>query len=84
VLKRDRPLASPTFHVPARKDIDARIFVGPAIFGLGWGLGGFCPGPALTALGLGQSGTLVFVPAMFAGMWGARRLADGGYAARTA
>jgi len=82
VLKRDHPLAAPAFHVPTRKDIDARIIAGPAIFGLGWGLGGFCPGPALTALGLGASGTLVFVPAMFAGMWAARYLADGRMQAR--
>lgn len=40
VLKRDHPLAAPAFHVPTRKDIDARIIAGPAIFGLGWGLGG--------------------------------------------
>ena len=46
--------------------------VPPAIFGVGWGLGGFCPGPALTALGLGATGTLIFVPAMIAGMWAAR------------
>ncbi|MCV0396289.1 MAG: YeeE/YedE family protein [Rhizobiaceae bacterium] len=78
VLKRDRPIAAGRFHLPDRSDIDARILVGPAIFGIGWGLGGFCPGPALTALGLGAPGTLVFVPAMIAGMWGARALGDTG------
>lgn len=77
VLARGRPLASDRFHLPTRKDIDLRVTAGPAIFGLGWGLGGFCPGPALTALGLGAAGTLAFVPAMVLGMWAARLLADG-------
>jgi uncharacterized protein len=77
VLRRDKPIADGRFHLPNRSDIDGRILVGPAIFGLGWGLGGFCPGPALTALGLAAPGTLAFVPAMFAGMWAARILADG-------
>ncbi|GLK70001.1 YeeE/YedE family protein [Ancylobacter dichloromethanicus] len=75
VLARDRPLLTPRFHLPTRTDIDARLLVGPALFGLGWGLGGFCPGPALTALGLAAPGTLAFVPAMVAGMWAARLLA---------
>ncbi|RWK65704.1 DUF6691 family protein [Mesorhizobium sp.] len=75
VLKRDAPIVGGTFHLPARKDIDARVLTGPAIFGVGWGLGGFCPGPALTALGLGATGTLAFLPAMIVGMWIAHLLA---------
>ena len=74
VLRRHRPVAGETFHLPGRKDVDGRILVGPAIFGIGWGLGGFCPGPALTALGLGATGTLAFVPAMILGMWAARQV----------
>ncbi|MCK0207614.1 YeeE/YedE family protein [Starkeya koreensis] len=76
VLARDTPLRAPRFELPTRRDIDARLIVGPALFGIGWGLGGFCPGPAFTALGLGAPGTLVFVPAMLAGMWSARLLAE--------
>lgn len=76
VLARDRPIIGGSFHLPTRNDIDARVIVGPAIFGIGWGLSGFCPGPALTALGLGASGTLAFVPAMIVGMWVARLLAE--------
>ena len=75
VLKREAPLLSPRFQLPTRSDIDARLIVGPALFGIGWGLGGFCPGPAFTALGLAAPGTLAFVPAMLAGMWAARLLA---------
>lgn len=76
VLKRPAPIAAGAFHLPTRRDIDSRVIVGPAIFGLGWGLAGFCPGPALTALGLGAPGTLVFVPCMMAGMWSARLLGE--------
>ncbi|MFT0860758.1 DUF6691 family protein [Ancylobacter sp. G4_0304] len=75
-LRREAPLMAPRFQIPTRRDIDARLIVGPALFGIGWGLGGFCPGPAFTALGLGAAGTLVFVPAMLAGMWSARHLAE--------
>ena len=78
VLLRPKPLAAEKFHLPTRSDIDGRILVGPAIFGIGWGLGGFCPGPALTALGLATPGTLAFVPAMLAGMWAARLLGEQG------
>lgn len=84
VLTRDRPVIGDTFHLPTRNDIDARVIAGPAIFGIGWGLGGLCPGPALTALGLAASGTLAFVPAMILGMWGARLLAESRAQVRTA
>ncbi len=84
VLRRERPVAAQRFQLPTRSDIDARVVVGPAIFGLGWGLGGFCPGPALTALGLAATGTLVFVPAMLVGMWAARFLAEGKAEAKAA
>jgi hypothetical protein len=72
VHTRARPLLAERFDLPARRDIDARLMSGAAIFGLGWGLGGYCPGPAVTALGLGAPGTIVFVAAMLAGMWAAR------------
>lgn len=75
VLKRPAPIIGARFHLPTRRDIDARIVAGPAIFGLGWGLSGFCPGPAITALSLGASATYAFVPAMIVGMWAARRAA---------
>ncbi|RUM96108.1 YeeE/YedE family protein [Pseudaminobacter arsenicus] len=75
VLGRKRPLLAPDFQLPKRSAIDGRLVAGAAIFGLGWGLGGFCPGPALTSLGFAETGTLIFVPAMFAGMLAAKWLA---------
>jgi len=75
VLKRARPFLAQRFYVPTRNDIDRRIIVGPAIFGIGWGLAGFCPGPALTALGFGSASAFVFVAAMCCGMVLARWIA---------
>src|SRR5690606_7473411 len=83
VRLRDKPVIGGSFHLPTRNDIDTRVIAGPAVFGIGWGLGGFCPGPALTALGLGAPGTLAFVPAMILGMWAARLLGEGSASPRT-
>lgn len=76
VLKRQRPLLGDTFHLPPRNDLDPRIIVGSAIFGVGWGLAGFCPGPAFVALGYGTSASVLFVIAMMTGMAAARALAE--------
>ncbi len=75
VLRRGQPIFGERFHLPAATDLDARIVAGPAIFGIGWGLAGFCPGPALTALPTGGMPAWLFLVAMFAGMAGARFLA---------
>ncbi|MDE5461929.1 DUF6691 family protein [Bradyrhizobium sp. CSS354] len=76
VLKLARPVFADRFYVPTRNDIDPRIIAGPAIFGIGWGLVGFCPGPALTALGFGSASAFIFVAAMCAGMVLARFIAQ--------
>ena len=76
VLKLTRPFFAERFHVPTRRDIDPKIIVGPAIFGIGWGLVGFCPGPALTALGFGSTSAVIFVVAMCGGMVLARVIAQ--------
>jgi hypothetical protein len=68
VRKRTTPFFHTTFHLPTRKDIDARLVTGAAVFGVGWGLGGLCPGPAMTSLPFAAPGVLVFVAAMLAGM----------------
>ena len=72
VLRRSRPLFGEKFHLPTGRELDFRILSGPAIFGIGWGLAGFCPGPALTALGFGSGAAFIFVAAMLGGMWLAR------------
>jgi uncharacterized membrane protein YedE/YeeE len=68
VLRRQAPLAAPAFQLPTRKDVDARLVAGAAVFGIGWGLAGYCPGPALAALAFGRLETAVFVAAMLVGM----------------
>jgi uncharacterized protein len=75
VLKRRQPIFDTQFHMPKAKHIDAPIVVGPAIFGIGWGLGGFCPGPAFTAVGTGSTQAITFIVAMLVGMIAARHLA---------
>lgn len=72
--KRAAPLAARSFGWPTRKDIDARLVIGSAVFGIGWALAGYCPGPAVTALGTLSEEAWVFVPAMAAGAWLAQRL----------
>lgn len=63
-----RPLLDDAFHLPEKTGIDRRLVVGSALFGIGWGLAGFCPGPAVSALSLGLAPVLLFVAAMAAGM----------------
>jgi uncharacterized membrane protein YedE/YeeE len=77
VLRRPRPLFDLRFRLPVETPVDRRLVVGAAIFGVGWGLGGYCPGPAIATLGLGNPEAWWFVPAMLAGAglqrWQARR-----------
>jgi uncharacterized membrane protein YedE/YeeE len=75
VLGRGRPLFDTAFHLPTKADIDGPLLLGAAVFGIGWGLIGLCPGPAVASLLLGSSGVLVFVPAMLVGLMAARMLA---------
>ena len=66
---KDKPIFADKFDWPSSVTIDLRLVVGAAVFGIGWGLSGFCPGPALTSASLMTTGTLVFLPAMLIGMW---------------
>jgi uncharacterized membrane protein YedE/YeeE len=68
VQKRTTPFFHDMFHLPTRKDVDARLVTGAALFGIGWGLGGLCPGPALASLPFATTGVLIFVPTMLVGM----------------
>lgn len=66
--KRNTPLLNGQFQIPTRRDIDTPLVLGAAVFGVGWGLVGFCPGPAIAALGAGMWEVMVFVAAMLGGM----------------
>lgn len=68
VRRRVRPIFEDRFHIPTRRDADPRLLAGAAIFGVGWGVGGLCPGPALTSAAGGSFPAIVFVAAMTAGM----------------
>jgi uncharacterized membrane protein YedE/YeeE len=85
--RRTLSLLGATMQFPTNRVIDRRLVLGSALFGAGWGLAGFCPGPALVALGMGQAKAVVFVLAMLAGMGlfelFERRRRDGGRRAKT-
>jgi uncharacterized membrane protein YedE/YeeE len=68
VRRRSRPLFDVRFYLPTRKDLDRRLVLGAALFGVGWGLGGFCPGPGIVAASGGSTGAVVFVLGMTLGM----------------
>ena len=73
-FKRTAPLLDDCYYLPGAKSIDASLLSGSALFGIGWGLSGFCPGPAVVALSQAAPGTLAFFPAMMVGMLAARTL----------
>jgi uncharacterized membrane protein YedE/YeeE len=73
VFRRAGPLLDGRFALPTAHAIDARLLGGAALFGAGWGLAGYCPGPALASLPAAHLGTAVFVLAMLAGLALARR-----------
>ena len=62
------PVLGGSFQIPTRKDLDRSLIIGALLFGSGWGLGGYCPGPAITSLGSGSLNALLFVVAMGVGM----------------
>jgi uncharacterized protein len=68
VLPRPGPLLDTRYHLPTSRAIDLKLLGGSAIFGIGWGIAGFCPGGALPTLGTGNTSVIVFSAAMVAGM----------------
>lgn len=74
VLKRPKPAYEPKFHLPTSRQIDRPLVAGAALFGIGWGIAGFCPGGAIPALGLGEPSAWAFVGAMLVGIFAARTL----------
>jgi len=77
VLRMKRPVFNPRFYLPGTTVIDGRLLGGAAIFGIGWGVYGYCPGPALAALAYLDSQTAMFVVAMLVGMALANKAAPG-------
>lgn len=76
VFRRPRPVLDDRFHLPKAAAIDTRLVAGAAVFGVGWGIGGFCPGGALPALGTGRPEVAVFVAALVAGILATRAVLD--------
>lgn len=70
------PLFADEFAVPKLRQLDWRLISGSAVFGIGWGLAGYCPGPAIVSLGAGSGQAFVFVPALLLGMIGADKLVE--------
>jgi len=68
IIRRSAPLFDTRFHLPTRSDLDATLVLGAAIFGVGWGLGGYCPGPGIVSAASGAWPALVFVLGMAGGM----------------
>lgn len=69
IKKRKTPLFDANWHVPTKKQITPALILGSFIFGVGWALGGFCPGPAVTSLASFETAPVVFVASMLFGMW---------------
>jgi len=68
IRQRTTPLFATAFSIPTRSDLDPQLIGGATLFGIGWGLGGFCPGPAVTSLASGNLSVFIFVGAMLIGM----------------
>ena len=69
VARRAKPILADKFVVPEKTDIDLRLITGSVLFGVGWGLAGLCPGPAIAALASTSPPILMFVAAMIGGQW---------------
>lgn len=74
VLRRAKPVCESKFHVPTNRKLDLPLIAGSAVFGIGWGISGFCPGGAIPALGLGEASAWAFVAAMLVGIFAARSI----------
>jgi uncharacterized protein len=83
ILRREGSIFGGSFQIPTRKDIDLPLVAGAALFGIGWGLGGYCPGPALASLVTLSPAVLVFAATMIAGMVLHHSTADTGALARS-
>lgn len=73
VLRQAKPLWGNSFRLPTRNDLDGKLLMGAALFGIGWGLSGYCPGPAFASIGNPSYPLIAMLLAMIAGWWVARR-----------
>lgn len=69
IKRRGSPLLDSKFHLPTRKDIDGKLLAGAALFGIGWGWAGICPGPGIVASVSGNHNILIFIASMLIGMF---------------
>jgi uncharacterized membrane protein YedE/YeeE len=69
LMRRVRPLLADKFNWPTASAIDKKLLLGAGLFGVGWGLAGYCPGPAIASIGAGSADMLIFIPALVLGMW---------------
>ena len=74
VFRRERPMLGETFQLPTRRDLDARLIGGAALFGIGWGLSGYCPGPAIASIAGLTAPLFAMLVAMVAGWFLARAM----------
>lgn len=68
-LRQPAPFLASSFTLPTKTDIDQPLLIGSALFGIGWGIAGYCPGPGITSLVLGSWNPLLFVISLIAGSW---------------
>ena len=80
VLRRKQPVFAEKFRLPMRSDVDRRLIGGTALFGIGWGLAGLCPGPAIASVSFGGVPVILFTTAMVGAMFLTRRILMGSYA----
>jgi len=76
ILKKPDPILEESFHLSKRTDIDKALLAGAAIFGIGWGMSGYCPGPAVAAIGSGSIEAIVMVASIYAGFFFQKWLAN--------
>mgnify|MGYP003669785745 CR=1 FL=1 len=74
ITKRSKPICEKDFSLPTKKDLDFQLITGSALFGIGWGIAGICPGPGIANLATGLSSAFVFVIVMVLSMWAVRFL----------
>ena len=77
ILKRPAPLLAESFHISRKSSVDKPLILGAAIFGIGWGMSGYCPGPAVAGLGLLSFESIIMVVAIYLGFFVYNRFFDG-------